>query len=64
MTKKDKDFRLLHIREMHDKTRVIPMHSIIRGSYIVSEEAGSKDSLIVDIVDSDMFLRIHAMYPL
>ena len=41
----------------------ISIRSICRGAFIVPENSRDGDFLVVDVVDTDMFLRIRAMYP-
>jgi hypothetical protein len=41
----------------------ISIRSISRGAFIVPEHSKDSDFLVVDVVDTDMFLRIRAMYP-
>ncbi|KAG6905321.1 hypothetical protein DXG01_003456 [Tephrocybe rancida] len=58
-SQRDKDLRLLRLHPAPDnKPRVIPARSIIRGAFIVPEGEQRKSSLIVDVIDSDMFLRM------
>ncbi|KAG6807207.1 hypothetical protein H0H92_008417 [Tricholoma furcatifolium] len=60
--KKDKDLRLIRIRP-EKEARIIPARSIIRGAYVVPEGSGSETCLVVDVIDSDMFLRMQQMFP-
>ncbi|KAG6808950.1 hypothetical protein H0H92_002276 [Tricholoma furcatifolium] len=61
---RNRDLRLLRLKQMpRDKAQIIPLRSIIRGAYIIPEGKGLETSLIVDIIDSDMFLRMQEMYP-
>jgi hypothetical protein len=62
--KKDIELRLLRLKEKpREKSIIIPARSIIRGAYIVPDGDKKADWLVVDIIDSDMFLRMHALYP-
>lgn len=65
MHKKDIELRLLRLRaEPRKKSILIPARSIIRGAYIAAENLeGEIASLVMDVIDSDMFLRMQAMYP-
>ncbi|KAF8154643.1 hypothetical protein B0H34DRAFT_852350 [Crassisporium funariophilum] len=64
MFKQDKDLGLMRLKLMpEDSARIAPAHSIICGAYIVSEGEGFGTSLIVDVVDTDMFLRLKKLYP-
>lgn len=62
--KKDKDLGLHRLQETPlTKAIFVPARSFIRGAYIVPEDLTKKFSLAVDVVDTDMFLRICRMYP-
>ncbi|KAG6836215.1 hypothetical protein H0H93_010132 [Arthromyces matolae] len=64
-SKKDEDLHLIRLRETAlSEATVIPARSIIRRSYIVPEAPGSKTFFAVDVIDSDMFLRLQKDYPL
>jgi hypothetical protein len=41
----------------------ISVRSICRGAFLVPENSNHGDYLVVDVVDTDMFLRIRSMYP-
>ncbi|KAG6808615.1 hypothetical protein H0H92_003492 [Tricholoma furcatifolium] len=61
---RNRDLRLLRLKQMpREKAQIIPLRSIIRGAYIIPEGKDLETSLIVDIIDSDMFLRMQEMYP-
>ncbi|KAJ7782439.1 hypothetical protein DFH07DRAFT_900870 [Mycena maculata] len=61
---KDKALRLYHVRERQRKEcEFISVHSIIRGALLAPDFAKRGDYLVVDVVDSDMFFRLKAMYP-
>jgi hypothetical protein len=45
-----------------EKAIFVPARSIIRGAYIIPEGLKEKTSLVVDVVDTDMFLHINEMY--
>ncbi|KAG6834983.1 hypothetical protein H0H93_005922, partial [Arthromyces matolae] len=61
---RDDALRLIRLRRMdRSEPRVVPARSIKRGAYIVPE-GGLATSLVVDVVDHDMFLRLQNYYPL
>ncbi|KAJ7086268.1 hypothetical protein C8R44DRAFT_650957 [Mycena epipterygia] len=61
---KDKALRFYRIRERpRQKSEFISVHSILRGALLAPDFANKGDSLVVDIVDADMFLRLKEMYP-
>src|SRR5262249_1012363 len=63
LRQKDKDLRLHRLQaKPRTQAKLVPARSIIRGAYIVPEGLGASTSLVVDVVDTDMFLRINAMY--
>jgi hypothetical protein len=64
LQKKEHDLHLIHVHEK-DITQciIIPAHSIQQGAYIVPEEVGSKTFMVVDVIDSDMFLRLLKLCP-
>jgi hypothetical protein len=63
LRKKDKDLCLHRLQVMpREKAIFVPARSIIRGAYIIPEGLKEKTSLVVDVVDTDMFLRINEMY--
>lgn len=63
LRKKDKDLRLYRLQEKErSKAIFIPARSIIRAAYVIPEAPQEKTSLVVDVVDTDMFLRIIEKY--
>lgn len=63
LRKKDKDLHLHRLQARPpEKAIFVPARSIIRGAYIIPEGLREKTSLVVDVVDTDMFLRINAIY--
>lgn len=63
LRKKDKDLRLHRLQTKPRETAIfVPARSIIRGAYIIPEGLKENTSLVVDVVDTDMFLRINKMY--
>jgi hypothetical protein len=63
LRKQDKDLCLHRLQaKPEEKAILVPARSIIRGAYIIPEGLKEKTSLVVDVVDTDMFLRINKMY--
>jgi hypothetical protein len=63
LRKQDKDLCLHRLQaKPREKAIFVPARSIIRGAYIIPEGLTEKTSLVVDVVDTDMFLRINNMY--
>ena len=63
LRKKDKDLRLHRLQTKPRETAIfVPARSIIHGAYIIPEGLKENTSLVVDVVDTDMFLRINKMY--
>lgn len=63
LRKKDKDLRLYRVQEKErGKAIFIPARSIIHAAYIIPEAPKEKTSLVVDVVDTDMFLRLIEKY--
>ena len=63
LRKQDKDLRLHRLQiKPREKAIFVPARSIIRGAYIIPEGLTEKTSLVVDIVNTDMFLCINNMY--
>jgi hypothetical protein len=64
LRKKDHELRFIRLKEKQPaESLIIPARSIRRGAYIISEGIGQNTSLVVDIIDDDMFLRLLSMYP-
>lgn len=62
-SRKDKQLGLLRVRRKGD-CEFISLHSIIRGALVVSAEKESPmDAIVVDTLDTDMFLRLKRLYP-
>jgi hypothetical protein len=61
-TRKDKDLRFWRIRAKPRSSSIfISCRSIIRGAMVVPDFGESGDYLVVDGVDTDMFLRMNAL---
>jgi hypothetical protein len=64
MKKKERDLRLIRVCEKDIvQCVIIPARSIRQGAFIIPEEVGSKTSMVVDVVDSDTFLRLLKLCP-
>ncbi|KAF9470013.1 hypothetical protein BDZ94DRAFT_1329905 [Collybia nuda] len=64
LRRKDKELNLHRLRPIRQANATfISLWSIIRGVFLVPECTTDGDLVVVDIVDTDMFLRIWAMYP-
>ena len=62
--RKDKDLGLFRIRAKPRKSaEFISIHSIIRGALVAKDFQQEGDYLVIDAVDTDMFLRLKRMYP-
>jgi hypothetical protein len=65
-TLRNKDKALnLHLVQMRPRgdAMFISVRSICRGAFLVPENSNNGDYLVVDVVDTDMFLHIRSMYP-
>jgi hypothetical protein len=64
MQRKDKElnFHWLQARPQAE-SMFISIQSICCGAFLVPECTKDGEFLVVDIVDTDMFLRIRSMYP-
>lgn len=61
--RKDKDLELLRFRARPRKEcEFIDLHSIIRGALLVSDPDVPDEKFVVDIVDTDMFLRLRGLH--
>ena len=58
---KDLGFHRLRARQQAESA-FISIQSISHGAFIVPENSRDGDFLVIDVVDTDMFLRIKAMY--
>jgi hypothetical protein len=66
LTPRNKDKALnLHRVRMRPRADAmfVSVRSICRGAFLVAENCKDGDFLVVDVVDTDMFLRIRSMYP-
>jgi hypothetical protein len=62
--RKDKELNFHRLRARpRAESMFISIRSICRGAFLVPEYTKDGDFLVVDIVDTDMFLRIRSMYP-
>jgi hypothetical protein len=61
---KDKDLDLHWLQEsLQKKAMFISLRSVCWGAFIVPEFIKDTDFLVVDVVSTDMFLWIQAIYP-
>lgn len=61
---KDKALGFYRVRERRrQESEFISVQSILRGALLAPDFSKRGDYLVVDIVDSDMFLRLKKMYP-
>jgi hypothetical protein len=64
LRKRDHELCFIRLKEKPpSESLIIPAHSICRGAYIVPEDTTQHTSIVVDVIDDDMFLRMLAMYP-
>jgi hypothetical protein len=64
--KKDRELRLHRLRptgKKHSDSIFISARSIRRGAFLVPALDHPNDLIVVDVIDTDMFLRIRSMYP-
>jgi hypothetical protein len=65
LRKKDQELRLHRLRpkKRRDTSIFISARSIRRGAFLVPALDHPNDLIVVDVIDTDMFLRIKAIYP-
>jgi hypothetical protein len=62
--RKDIDLGLYRLREkLRKEAEFIPVRSIVRGALTVDDFAREGYRLVMDLVDTDMFLRLKGIYP-
>ena len=60
---KDKHLDFWRVRQRsHTTTELFSVHSIVRGALLFPDYSRPGDYLVVDTVDTDMFLRIQGMH--
>lgn len=60
----DKELGLHRVRMVERKhSRFIPLRSVIRGALLCQDPRNRDEYIVVDTVDTDMFLRIRGMFP-
>ena len=63
LSRKDKHF---HLYRVHARTRrdciFVPLDSIVRGALLVRDQGVQNDYLVVDVVDTDWFLRCRELF--
>jgi len=64
LRKRDHELRFIRLKEKPPgESLIIPARSVRHGAYIVPEDTTQHTSIVVDVIDDDMFLRMLAMYP-
>ncbi|KAF9455138.1 hypothetical protein BDZ94DRAFT_1180597, partial [Collybia nuda] len=64
LQQRDVELRLIRLKEKPRKQAIIiPARSIIRGAFIVPAGKAEPTYLVVHTIDTDMFIRMHSMYP-
>lgn len=58
MRRKDKDLGIYRLQLRTSKYQIISLESVVRGALIVSDVDNPGEYLVVDTVDTDMFLRM------
>ena len=58
MRRKDKDLGIYRLQSRATKYRIISLESVVRGALIVSDIDHPEEYIVVDTVDTDMFLRM------
>ena len=58
MRRKDKDLGIYRLQLRARGHQIISLESVVRGALIVSDADKPEEYLVVDTVDTDMFLRM------
>ena len=58
MRRKDKDLGLYRLQLKAKRYEIISLNSVVRGALLVPDSENPGQYLVVDTVDSDMFLRM------
>lgn len=58
MRRKDKDLGIYRLQLKLSPYQIISLQSVVRGALIVSDGNNPEEYLVVDTVDTDMFLRM------
>ena len=61
MKHKDKDLGLYRLQLQAKWYEIIPLESIVRGAFLVPDSDNPEEYLVVDTIDSDMFLRMKSL---
>ena len=61
MRRKDKDLGLYRLRLKANQYEIISLESVVRGALIVPDVDNPGEHLVVDTVDTDMFLRMKSL---
>jgi hypothetical protein len=59
--RKDKDLGLYRLQLRAKPYEIISLESVVRGALLVPDPDNSEEYLVVDTVDSDMFLRMKSL---
>lgn len=61
--KKDHDLGFLRVRSaLHASSEFIFLDSIVRGALLVDARDSERDKIVVDTIDTDMFLRLQSLH--
>jgi hypothetical protein len=58
MRRKDKDLGLYRLQLKAKRYEIISLESVVRGALLVPDSDNPEEYLVVDTIDSDMFLRM------
>ena len=59
--RKDKDLGLYRLQKRARQYEIISLESIVRGALLVPDSDNPEEYLVVDTIDSDMFLRMKGL---
>lgn len=59
--RKDRDLGLYRLRLKANRYEIISLESVVRGALIVPDNDNPEEYLVVDTIDTDMFLRMKAL---
>ena len=58
MRRKDKDLGIYRLQLRASQYQIISLNSVVRGAVIISDFSNPGEFLVVDTIDTDMFLRM------
>lgn len=61
MRRKDKDLGLYRLQLRAKRYEIISLESVVRGAVLVPDSDNPEEYLVVDTIDSDMFLRMKCL---